>query len=320
MSETLVQIGDVRASRRDAPEHPDARPHPPRTARPDWLRIRLATPANYHRVRGLVESLKLHTVCQEARCPNIYECWGEHGTATFMILGDVCTRRCGFCAVTSGRPPAGVDAEEPAHVAEAVAAMGLAHAVLTSVDRDDLPDGGAAHWARVVAAVHAANPKAAVELLNPDFRGVPDALDTVLAAAPEVFSHNVETVPRLYRRARPGSRYDRTLALLAQAARRRDSGRYAGRVKTGIMVGLGETVAEVGATVADIRAAGVEILTIGQYLQPTARHLPVDRFVHPDEFAAYREHALSLGFAHCEAGPLVRSSYHAHEHVRPRSR
>jgi lipoic acid synthetase len=235
-----------------------------------------------------------------------------------MILGDVCTRRCGFCAVTSGRPQAGVDDEEPAHVAQAIAAMELSHAVLTSVDRDDLPDGGAAHWARVVAAVHARNPATAVEVLTPDFRGVPDALDTVLAAKPEVFSHNVETVPRLYRRARPGSRYDRTLDLLAGAARRRDQGRYAGRVKTGIMVGLGETAAEVSGTMADIRAAGVEILTIGQYLQPTPRHLPVDRFVHPDEFATYREQALSLGFAHCEAGPLVRSSYHAHEHVRPR--
>jgi lipoic acid synthetase len=218
--------------------------------------------------------------------------------------------------VTSGRPQAGVDADEPAHVAEAVAVMGLRHAVLTSVDRDDLPDGGAAHWARVVEAVHARNRDTAVEVLTPDFRGVPDALDVVLGARPEVFSHNVETVPRLYRRARPGSRYDRTLALLAEAARRRDAGRYAGRVKTGIMVGLGESAEEVLATIADIRGAGVEILTIGQYLQPTPRHLPVDRFVPPDEFAAYREQALALGFAHCEAGPLVRSSYHAHEHVR----
>jgi lipoic acid synthetase len=309
MSETLVQIGDARLGRQEAGD----RPHHPR---PDWLRIKLATPASYHRVRNLVAELKLHTVCQEARCPNIYECWGEHGTATFMILGDVCTRRCGFCAVTSGRPQPGVDADEPAHVAQAVAAMGLRHAVLTSVDRDDLPDGGADHWARVVEAVHARNPAVAVEVLTPDFRGVAGALDAVLGAGPEVFSHNVETVPRLYRRARPGSRYDRTLALLAEAARRRDENRYAGRVKTGIMVGLGESADEVRATIEDIRGAGVEILTIGQYLQPTPRHLAVDRFVHPDEFAAYRTHALALGFAHCEAGPLVRSSYHAHEHVR----
>jgi lipoic acid synthetase len=306
MSETLIQIGgapSVAAPRREG--------------RPEWLRIRLATPASYHQVRSLVERLNLHTVCQEARCPNIYECWGEHGTATFMILGDVCTRRCGFCAVTSGRPPAGPDREEPEHVAEAVAVMGLRHAVLTSVDRDDLPDGGARHWARVIAAVHAKSPTCAVEVLTPDFRGVPDALDIVLGAAPEVFSHNMETVPSLYRKARPGSRYDRSLALLAEASRRRDAGEYAGRVKTGIMLGLGETPDEVYSTITDIRGAGVEIMTLGQYLQPTPKHLPVARWVHPDEFAAYRDFALSLGFAHCESGPLVRSSYHAHEHVKP---
>ncbi len=307
MSETLVQIGQTASS-----------PSPSRReGRPDWLRIRLATPASYHQVRSLVERLNLHTVCQEARCPNIYECWGEHGTATFMILGDVCTRRCGFCAVTSGRPPAGPDPEEPAHLAEAVAVMGLRHAVLTSVDRDDLPDGGASHWARVIEAVHAGSPACAVEVLTPDFRGVPDALDIVLAARPEVFSHNMETVPSLYRKARPGSRYDRSLALLAEASRRRDAGEYQGRVKTGIMLGLGETPDEIYSTIADIRGAGVEIMTLGQYLQPTPKHLPVARWVHPDEFAAYRDYALSLGFAHCESGPLVRSSYHAHEHVKP---
>jgi len=310
VSETLIQIGRTPVANSEVADPPRRQP------RPEWLRIRLATPAQYHRVRNLVDRLQLHTVCQEAQCPNIYECWGEHGTATFMILGDVCTRRCGFCAVTSGRPAAGVDPEEPAHLAAAVAAMGLRHAVITSVDRDDLPDGGAGHWARVIAAVHAANPGTAVEVLVPDFRGIPDALDVVLAARPEVFSHNVETVPRLYRRARPGSRYDRSLALLAAAAARSGGGTFGGRVKTGIMVGIGETPEEVHATLADIRAAGVEILTIGQYLQPTPRHLPVDRWVHPDEFRDYRERALALGFAHCESGPLVRSSYHAHEHVR----
>ncbi|HWM93943.1 MAG TPA: lipoyl synthase [Thermoanaerobaculia bacterium] len=310
MSETLVQLGRKTIS--SAPR---------REPRPDWLRIRLATPASYHKVRELVDRLSLHTVCQEARCPNIYECWGEHGTATFMILGDVCTRRCGFCAVTSGRPQTGVDPEEPAHVAEAVEVMGLRHAVITSVDRDDLRDGGAVHFARVIRAIHERNSSplnTAVEVLTPDFRGVPDALDILLGAAPEVFSHNMETVPRLYRQARPGSRYDRSLALLAEAARRRDDGEYSGRVKTGIMVGLGETPGEVEATIRDIRGAGVEILTIGQYLQPTSKHLPVDRWVHPAEFAGYRALALSLGFAHCEAGPLVRSSYHAHEHVQRR--
>ena len=316
MPETLVQIGKPATP---APSTP-ALPRPPRTAhqpRPDWLRIKLATPAQYHQVRRLVDGLNLHTVCQEARCPNIYECWGEHGTATFMILGDVCTRRCGFCAVTSGRPAPGVDPDEPRHVAEAVAAMGLRHAVVTSVDRDDLPDGGAGHFAAVIEAIHRRSPGTAVEVLTPDFRGVADALDVVLGARPEVFSHNVETVPRMYRRARPGSRYQRSLALLAEAARRRDASDFQGRVKTGLMAGIGETRAELEATLRDVRGAGVEILTLGQYLQPTPQHLPVDRWVPPAEFAAYRELALSLGFAHCEAGPLVRSSYHAHEHVRP---
>jgi lipoic acid synthetase len=306
VGDTLIQLGRSSES-------------PARTGRPDWLRVRLATPASYHRVRNLVSRLNLHTVCQEARCPNIYECWGEHGTATFMILGDVCTRRCGFCAVTSGRPEPGVDVAEPERVAEAVLAMGLRHAVVTSVDRDDLPDGGAGHWARVIEAVHQASPGTAVEVLTPDFRGVSDALDTVLCAAPEVFSHNLETVPRLYRQARPGSRYDRSLELLHEASRRRVAGRFKGRVKTGIMIGIGETPDEIYRTIEDIRGAGVEILTIGQYLQPTPRHLPVDRWVHPDEFAAYREHAVGLGFAHCESGPLVRSSYHAHEALSPPS-
>lgn len=306
MSDGLVQIGKARL---------EGGERPPRQGRPEWLRIRLSTPARYHEVRRLVERLELNTVCAEAKCPNIYECWGEHGTATFMILGDVCTRRCGFCAVTSGRPPKGPDPREPEHVAEAVRVMGLKHAVITSVDRDDLPDGGARHWAEVIRAVHAANPSAAVEVLTPDFRGVPDALDIVLAAAPEVFSHNVETVPRMYRKARPGSRLDRTLGLLADAAARRDRGEYHGRVKTGIMVGIGETPEEVFELMRSVRAAGVEIFTIGQYLQPTKQHLPVDRFVHPDEFAEYKAFGIELGFAHCESGPLVRSSYHAHEHV-----
>ena len=309
-SHNLVQLGSK------APAAGTAR----RAGRPEWLRIRLATPARYHQVKQLVDRLKLNTVCQEARCPNIYECWGEHGTATFMILGEICTRRCGFCAVTSGRPRPGVDAEEPAHVAEAVAVMGLRHAVITSVDRDDLPDGGARHFAQVIEAIHERNPGTAVEVLTPDFRGVPDALDIVLGAAPEIFSHNMETVPRMYRQARPGSRYERSLGLLAEAARRRDAGdyhgrAYAGRVKTGIMVGIGETPEEVHATLRDIQGAGVEVLTIGQYLQPTPQHLPVDRWVTPEEFAAYRRYALEIGFSYCESGPLVRSSYHAHEHV-----
>lgn len=309
MSESLVQIG--------APSKEPSRGSGSavRRGRPEWLRIRLQTPKKYHEIKKLVSRLNLNTVCEDARCPNIYECWGEHGTATFMILGEICTRRCGFCAVTSGRPDAGVDADEPAHVAEAVSVMGLSHAVVTSVDRDDLPDGGAGHFARVIRAIHEARPGTAVEVLTPDFRGVDEALDIVLGARPEVFSHNMETVPRMYRKARPGSRYERSLALLADAARRRDAGGYDGRVKTGIMVGIGETPEEVYRTLKDIQGAGVEVMTIGQYLQPTSQHLPVDRWVTPEEFAEYKRYALEIGFAFCESGPLVRSSYHAHEHV-----
>ena len=303
VSDSLIQIGSSAAG--DNTRRP----------RPEWLRIRLSTPRQYHEVSGLVEGLSLNTVCQEARCPNIYECWGEHGTATFMILGDICTRRCGFCAVTSGRPRPGVEGNEPENVARAVEQMGLQHAVITSVDRDDLVDGGAAHFASVIEAIHRRTPETAVEVLTPDFQGVMEALDVVLGAAPRIFSHNMETVPRLYRTARPGSRYQRSLDLLEAAAARRDEGRFAGRVKTGIMVGLGESPPEARETLRDIRRTGVEIVTIGQYLQPTVEHLPVDRWVHPDEFESYREYALDLGFSHCESGPLVRSSYHAHEHV-----
>jgi lipoic acid synthetase len=298
----LVQIGTYKKDR------------PQRAKRPDWLRIKLATPERYRQVKNLVDRLNLNTVCQEAHCPNIYECWGEHGTATLMILGDTCTRRCGFCAIATGKPKA-IDPEEPRHVAEAVAAMGLRHAVITSVDRDDLSDGGAHHWAAVIEAVHQLNPHTGVEVLTPDFRGVADALDIVLAARPEIFSHNMETVPRMYRQARPGSAYERSLKLLADAASRRDRGEYAGRTKTSIMVGLGETSEEVRSTIRDIRDAGVEVLAIGQYLQPSPEHLEVDRFVTPEEFAEFKEYALGLGFMHCESWPLVRSSYHAHEHV-----
>lgn len=308
MSDQTVQIG-ARSSPARLPGRSVA------GRRPEWLRIRLSTPARYHEVRHLVEGLELNTVCEEARCPNIYECWGEHGTATFMILGEICTRRCGFCAVTSGKPAPGVDLGEPVKVARAVATMGLTHAVITSVDRDDLPDGGARHFANVIHAIHAVETPVAVEVLTPDFRGVAGALDIVLGAAPEVFSHNMETVPRLYREARPGSRYERSLEVLAEAVNRKAQGDFRGRVKTGIMVGLGETLTEVEQTIQDIRGAGVEVLTIGQYLQPTSQHLPVDRWVEPAEFDGLRDFALELGFDHCESGPLVRSSYHAHEHV-----
>ena len=276
--------------------------------KPDWLRIRMQTGPGFQDVRRSIRDLSLHTVCEEARCPNIYECWSDR-TATFMILGDVCTRRCGFCAVTSGRPTAGVDPEEPGRLAQAVERIGLRHAVITSVDRDDLPDGGAAHFAAVVRAVGTRVPECAVEILTPDFKGVEDPLGVILESGPDIFSHNVETVPRLYRSARPGSSYRASLDLLAAAVHRR-----APRVKTGIMVGLGETRDEVSETLRDIRACGTAVLTIGQYLQPTPRHLPVARFLHPTEFDELRVEALALGFDHVESGPLVRSSYHARDH------
>jgi lipoic acid synthetase len=261
----------------------------------------------------MVSELSLNTVCTEARCPNIYECWNA-GTATFMILGETCTRRCGFCSVRSGRPRPGVDRDEPRNVAEAVARLRLRHAVLTSVDRDDLPDGGAEHFRQVVVAIRERLPECAVEVLTPDFKNKPGALETVLAARPEVFAHNVETVPRLYRSARPGSRYRTSLALLADAARRRDAEQATDRVKSSLMLGLGETDDEVLEVLRDLAAAGVDVVTLGQYLQPTREHLPVARYLSPAEFASLRDRALALGFRHVEAGPLVRSSYHAERH------
>jgi lipoic acid synthetase len=294
----------------------DTAPGPAAGPKPPWIRIRLQTGPNYQEVRGLMRGLKLNTVCEEARCPNIYECWGDR-TATFMILGEICTRRCGFCAVATGRPGT-VDAREPEHLAEAVERLGLEHAVITSVDRDDLPDGGASHFAAVIAAVRARTPGCDVEVLTPDFRGVPDAVATILPAGPAVFSHNIETVPRLYPEARPGSRFERSVGLLREATEFRGA---AARplLKTGLMVGLGETRDELLQTFDAVRAAGVEILTVGQYLRPTMAHLPVARYWRPEEFADLREAALALGFRHVEAGPLVRSSYHAKRHTRAAS-
>lgn len=285
-----------------------------RPARPPWLRIRLRTDENYRRLRSMVDELSLNTVCEEARCPNIYECWNA-GTATFMILGETCTRRCGFCNVKSGLPRPGVDADEPGHVAEAVARLGLGHVVVTSVDRDDLPDGGAQHFSDVIRAIRGRNPRCAVEVLTPDFKNRPEALEVVLAAEPEIFAHNVETVPRLYREARPGSRYDVSVGLLAAAARERDRGASSARVKSSLMLGLGERDEEVLRVMRDLRDAGVEILTLGQYLQPTAEHLPVERFVTPEQFETLRASGEEMGFRHVESGPLVRSSYHAERHV-----
>ncbi len=281
--------------------------------RPDWLKVRLRTDESFRRLRSMVSELRLNTVCTEARCPNIYECWNA-GTATFMILGETCTRRCGFCSVNSGRPEPGVDVDEPRNVGQAVARLGLRHAVITSVDRDDLPDGGAEHFAQVIRSIREFSPGCAVEVLTPDFKNKPGALDLVLDAGPEVFSHNVETVPRLYRSARPGSKYSGSVAVLAEAAARRDRERSTMRVKSSLMLGLGEEDDEVLDVMRDLRAAGVQVVTLGQYLQPTREHLPVARFVSPAEFDAFRDRGLEMGLLHVESGPLVRSSYHAEQH------
>jgi lipoic acid synthetase len=281
--------------------------------RPDWLKVRLRTEGGFRQLRSMVSELKLNTVCTEARCPNIYECWNA-GTATFMILGDTCTRRCGFCNVLSGRPAPGVDPEEPRHVAEAVARLGLRHVVITSVDRDDLADGGAGHFRDVIRAVKARLAHCAVEVLTPDFKGRPDALETVLAAGPDVFAHNVETVPRLYRNARPGSKYLGSLDLLARAAKARDRDRSEMRVKSSLMLGLGEADDEVLEVLRDLRQAGVDVVTLGQYLQPNKQLMPVQRYVTPEQFDDFRRRGIELGFLHVESGPLVRSSYHAEQH------
>ncbi|MCI0404012.1 MAG: lipoyl synthase [Acidobacteria bacterium] len=275
--------------------------------RPSWLKVRLPGGENYTHLKGLMARLDLHTVCESARCPNVAECWG-HGTATFMILGNLCTRACGFCAVPHGKPIS-LDTDEPRRVAEAVAAMRLRYAVITSVNRDDLADGGAGIFAATIGAIREEVPGCKIEVLIPDFRGNWEALATVVEAAPEVLNHNTETVPRLYRQVRMGAVYERSLELLRRA-KELDSQMP---TKSGIMVGLGETYGEILGTLRDLRDSEVDILTVGQYLQPTRRHLPIARFVHPDEFARLRRDALALGFKHAECGPLVRSSYHAHE-------
>ncbi len=280
------------------------------TPRPEWLKVRLVDNEDTRGILELVRRKHLNTVCQEAQCPNIFECWGRERTATFMLMGDVCTRRCGFCAVTQGigRP---LDPEEPRHVAEAVRELGVRHAVVTSVNRDELPDGGAAHFAATIGAIRAANPGVTIEVLIPDFLGSAEALEAVLRASPEVLNHNTETVARLYRRVRPDAIYARSLELLSRAAAWRDGTAPAMRVKSGLMVGLGEELDEVLDTMRDLRAAGTDTLTVGQYLQPHARRLPVERWWTPEEFARLREEGRAMGFAVVEAGPLVRSSYHA---------
>jgi len=277
--------------------------------KPPWLKVRFPGGPNYIRLKGIMREGRLHTVCEEAHCPNIGECW-EAGTATFMILGDTCTRSCGFCAVKTGRPGA-LDSLEPLRVANAVRRLGIRHAVVTSVNRDDQPDGGAAIFADTIRSIRKLSPGTSVEVLIPDFMGDWDALATVMAARPEILNHNTETVPRLYPRVRPKARYERSLELLRRA-KELDPGTV---TKTGLMVGLGETRHELLLVFADLVDAGVEVLTLGQYLRPSPRHLPIVRYYEPREFESLKADALAMGFRHVESGALVRSSYHAERQV-----
>jgi lipoic acid synthetase len=283
----------------------------PRQSRPDWLKVRIPSGEEFARLRQLITGQQLHTVCEEARCPNMAECWNA-GTATFMILGDVCTRSCGFCNVKTGRPT-WLDRKEPDRVAEAIQAMGVKHAVITSVNRDELPDGGAEIFAETIRQARRVNANITIEVLIPDFQGVKWALELVLNERPDILNHNTETVPRLYRRVRPQAKYERSLQVITWS---KEAGMT---TKSGLMLGLGETPDEVLQVMSDLQRAGCDILTLGQYLQPTKEHLPVERFVHPDEFATYKARGIEMGFKHVESGPLVRSSYHAHESVERRA-
>jgi lipoic acid synthetase len=285
-----------------SPVHPDGT-----LKKPNWLRVKLPTGESYKHVRGLVDDHKLHTICESGNCPNMGECWGA-GTATFMILGNTCTRSCGFCAVATGRPDA-VDWDEPQRVAEAIYLMKVKHAVITSVDRDELKDGGSIIWYNTIKAVKALNPDTTLETLIPDFKGEKENIQRVIEAAPEVVSHNIETVERLTRRVRIQAKYWRSMEVI----RTLKAGGM--RTKSGIMLGLGETKEEVIQTIKDLKDNGCDVITIGQYLQPTKKHLPVQRFVHPDEFAELREIGYGLGLDYVESGPLVRSSYHSERHV-----
>ena len=278
-----------------------------RIPKPKWLRVKLPTGENYRKVRGLVDQHKLHTICESGNCPNMGECWGE-GTATFMILGNICTRSCGFCAVATGRPLA-ADVNEPERVADSIRLMGVKHAVITSVDRDDLTDGGATIWYNTVAAVRRVSPGTTMETLIPDFAGKWENLQRIIEAAPEVVSHNLETVRRLTKQVRIQAKYDRSLELLL---RLKQGGM---RTKSGVMLGLGESEEETLETIDDLASVDVDILTLGQYLQPTPKHLPVAAFITPEKFAEYKEYALRKGFRYVESGPLVRSSYHAEKHL-----
>jgi lipoic acid synthetase len=284
-------------------------PHEPRKRLPLWFKVRLQQGPDYRDVRQAVDRLGLHTICEEARCPNIWECWNSR-TATFLILGDICTRRCHYCSVTTGKPVA-VDRDEPFRVAQAVQAMRLRHAVITSVNRDELDDGGAAIFAETIRQVRQLNPACTVEVLIPDFEGDQAALRTVADARPEILNHNIETVERLFPSIRPQGKYRRSIDLLDHA-KRLDM-----KTKSGLIVGMGETEDEIREVMRDLRSVGCDILTIGQYLQPTRQHLPVSRFYHPDQFVSFKEEGLALGFRHVEAGPLARSSYHAELHASP---
>ncbi|TYP71783.1 lipoic acid synthetase [Paenibacillus methanolicus] len=281
--------------------------------KPDWLRIKLTTGGNYAEIKDMMGSKKLHTVCEEARCPNIYECWANR-TATFMILGDICTRACRFCAVKTGMPTE-LDLEEPKRVAEAAEQMGLRHCVVTSVARDDLKDGGAMIFAETVKAIRARLPLCSVEVLIPDFMGSEESLRVVMDANPNILNHNIETVARMSDRVRAKAKYPRSLELLKRAKQMKPDI----PTKSSIMLGVGETYEEILQAMDDLRAADVDILTLGQYLQPTPNHMPIVRYVHPDEFAKLKEEGLKRGFSHVESGPLVRSSYHAHEQVKSAS-
>lgn len=280
--------------------------------RPEWLKIRVPAPEVVAEVEGLIREQRLVTVCEEARCPNLHECWGIHRTATFMLMGDICTRHCGFCNVGKGKPGE-LDPGEPQRVAEAVARLGLKFAVVTSVNRDDLPDGGSAHFAATIRWIRTLSPHCGIEVLIPDFRGNEAALAAVLEAGPDVLNHNVETVPHLYKRVRPDADYAQSLALLRRTAEWRDQHAPAMRVKSGIMVGLGETSDQVLELMADWRTNRVDIATIGQYLPPSELHLPLHRFVEPAEFDFYKQKGREMGFQRVESAPLVRSSYHAGE-------
>lgn len=297
---------------------PLGKPNPGAGRRPEWLRVHVRDSVTFKEVDHLMRGLKLHTVCEEARCPNIWECWGQHRTATFLIMGDICTRNCRYCTVQKGRPGP-LDVDEPRHVADAVMHLGLRHAVITSVDRDDLEDFGSGHYARTIHAVRERTAGIRIEVLIPDFQGDEASLRRVLDAGPDVLNHNTETVPRLFPRLRARGDFSRSLALLARAdAYRRDRG-LSMVTKSGLIVGLGETTDEIHEVMDELRRVNCDVMTIGQYLNPTRKHTPVVKFYTPDEFAELKRIAMKKGFAHVESAPLVRSSYHAAGHVPPSS-